>query len=172
VHVSGGRPGQPGYRCLASGHLRRSAIAADAYVAAHLIARLERDDAADLLNPPAPGIDGRALHAELAAHQAKLTEIAADYDDDLITRPQMLTRTAKRRAKITAIEAELAAASAGPDPLDGLAGNPDAGKIWDGLGLARQRAVLDRLAVVTLLPATRRGRGFDPGSVRVEPVTP
>ena len=169
VHVSGGRPGQPGYRCPASGHLRRSAIPTDAYVGMVLTERLSRADAAGLLTPPPASVNGPALHADKAVHQAKLTEIASDYDDDLITRPQMLTRTAKRRAKIAAIDAQLAAASAGPDVLDGIAGRPDAEAIWDGLGLARQRSIVNRLAVVTMLPATRRGRGFDPDSVCVEP---
>jgi len=169
VHVRGGRPQVPGYCCQKRSHLRRSAYAADAYVGMVLCARLAREDAADLLTPPGPEVDGRALRAALVTHRAKLIEIADDYDEDRITRAQRDHLTAKRRAKIAAIEVQLAAALPGPDVLDGIAGHADAEAIWDGFGLERQRAIVRRLAVVTLLPATRRGRGFEPDSVRVEP---
>ena len=45
--------------------------------------------------------------AELATCRARLDEIAADYEDDRITRTQFLTRTDKRRTKIADIEAQL-----------------------------------------------------------------
>jgi len=36
------------------------------------------------------------------------------------------------------------------------------------LSLGQRRAVVDTLVTVTVLPATRKGRGFDPTSVRIE----
>ena len=39
------------------------------------------------------------------------------------------------------------------DPLDQLAGRPDAAAIWDNLDLGRQRAVLSTLCTITLGPA-------------------
>ena len=61
--------------------------------------------------------------------------------------------------------------------LAGVADAPDPAEVWDGLDLARRRAIVDTLATVTILPA-RRGRRpgwqpgqsyFDPTTVRVEP---
>jgi hypothetical protein len=84
-------------------------------------------------------------------------------------------RELKRRHD--AITATLAATSA-PDPLAEFRDVPDAHAVWfgrddddddDGLPLPRKRAVLKLVASVTLLPATRRGKGFDPESVRVRP---
>ena len=56
-----------------------------------------------------------------------------------------------------------------PDPLAEFRDAGDAHQVWAGLSLPRQREVLRRLLKVTLLPAARRGKGFDPDSVRVEP---
>ena len=49
-----------------------------------------------------------------------------------------------------------------PDPLAEFRDQPDAAAVWDGLPLPRKRAVARLLVTVTLLPATRRGAGFDP----------
>lgn len=38
-----------------------------------------------------------------------------------------------------------------------------------GRPLADKRVVIDRLMTVTILPSGRKGRGFDPTTVRIEP---
>jgi DNA invertase Pin-like site-specific DNA recombinase len=169
VYVSGGREHSPTYRCKARAHLRRAAIALDDHVSAYVTERLARPDAAGLLAPAAPAVDVPALRAELARCHARLTEIAMDYDNDVITRAQRDVMTRSRRARIDVIETQLAAATVA-DPLAGIAGSPDAADIWDGMeDLERQRAILRRLAVVTLLPAVHKGRGFNPATIRIEP---
>jgi len=60
------------------------------------------------------------------------------------------------RGKLSGIEGRLAA-YAHRDPLDGIAGNPGAAKVWGGLDLGRRRAILSTLVTVTLHPA-RAGR--------------
>jgi len=59
------------------------------------------------------------------------------------------------------------AASTAPDLLD-LA-TPDIAERWTALPLARQRAVIDLLLDIAVLPATRAGGhgGFDPNSIRI-----
>ena len=171
THVGGGTKKSPAYLCKASSHLRRTAVPVDELVEAHLIAALERPEAVSLLTPALPGVDRAALRKALITHEARLTQIARDHDDDLITREQMLTQTANRRKKIATITAQLAASSPAPDPLDGIAGRPDAAAIWAGMTLEQHRAILRRVAVVTLMPVSRRGRGLDRDSVNIAPVT-
>jgi len=72
------------------------------------------------------------------------------------------------KRRLAAITATLAATAA-PDPLAEFRDQPDAADVWDALPLPRKRAVLKLIASVTLLPATRRGKGFDAESVRVGP---
>ena len=171
-HVTGGKAKGPGYVCKHGGHVRRDAAHADAAVGMWICDRLSRDDAADLLRPaPRPGADVSALHAEkrrierAGQAQARL-HAAGDISDG-----ELAAGSRYRRTRLAEIEAALSAESE-PDPLQEFRGQPDAERVWDALSLERRRAVLRALAVVTLLPATRRGRGFDPDSVRVEPVTP
>jgi hypothetical protein len=87
-------------------------------------------------------VDVAALRAELVTCRVRLDEIAADYEDDKITRTQFLTRTDKRRAKMAAIEAQLAEATE-VSPLAPLVGADDVAA-WEALTLGQQRAVIGR----------------------------
>jgi DNA invertase Pin-like site-specific DNA recombinase len=172
VHVTGGRDHSPAYVCKKRSHLRRQAEMTDAWVAMHIIERLSRDDAADLLAPPArPGVDAHALRAEarnlteIGKRQARMHALG-DMPDD-----EYMEGSRARKARLARIRADLAAATA-PDPLAEFRGQPGAEKVWDSLPLPRKRAVLKLVASVTLLPAARRGKGFDPESVRIGPVRP
>ena len=111
-----------------------------------------RPDAADLVAAPVKRVDVAALRAELATCRPRLDEIAADYEDDKITRTQFLTRTDKRRAKLAAIEAQLAEATE-ISPLAPLIGADDVAAAWQAL---------------TPGPAARgdRGAGHDHGAAR------
>jgi hypothetical protein len=79
---------------------------------------------------------------------------------------------AELQARLTAVEERQRAAS-GRDPLAGIAGRADAADVWERLDLGRQRAILDALLIVTVLPQ-RPGRmsdgsRFDTSAVRIEP---
>jgi DNA invertase Pin-like site-specific DNA recombinase/predicted amino acid-binding ACT domain protein len=156
------------YRCqeTGQGHVLAPKEELDALVIETLLERIRTSDPAEIIGTPNDGIDVAALRAELARHRAKLEEIAADYDDDLITRSQMLTRTEKRRAKIAAVEAKLAEAAEAHNPAVKLIGADDIEAAWDGLTLADQREILRRTLVVTVKPI---GRGRRPDiSARVD----
>ena len=106
-----------------------------------MIEKLSRPDAADLITAPGKTVDIAGLRAELATCRARLEEIAADYDDDKITRTQFLTQTDARRAKMARIEEQLAEATE-VSPLTPLIGAADVAAAWDGLtlGAAARRA--------------------------------
>ncbi len=168
VKVNGGKR-SPAYVCADHAHLRRNAAGADKWVAAHITAYLNREDNRDLLRPAArPGVDTGALRAESArldaSRKAKIRmNVAGDLDD-----ADLAEALKEIRRRMGDIAAQLAATTA-PDPLAEFRDQPDAAAVWDKLPLPRKLAVARLLVAVTLLPATRRGAGFDPDSVRVEP---
>jgi hypothetical protein len=138
-------------------------------VAAHVIARLERPDAAELLAPPArPGVDAHALRAEqdrltrIGKRQARMHALG-DMSDD-----EYREGSRARKARLDEINAQLSATTE-PDPLAEFRGQPDARAVWESLPLPRKREVTRLLCQVTFRRATRRGRQFDPESVEVLP---
>jgi hypothetical protein len=145
------------YRCTRTdaGHATCPMAELDALVIGTLLELIRTSDPADII-PEAPGMANAAeLRAELAAHRAKLDEIAADYDDDKITRSQMLTRTDKRRAKIAVTEAQLAALAESHNPAIKLVGADDITQAWRALTFGEQREITRRLLAVKILPVGR-----------------
>jgi site-specific DNA recombinase len=167
----GGAARTMSYVCTVGNHLRRQAAATDALVLAY-VAEYIGTQAADLLRPPArPGVDAGALRAEAARLTAIGERQAAMHGLGEISDAEMRAGSRARKARLDAIAAQLSVATE-PDPLAEFRDQPDAGAVLEALPLPRKRAVARLLVTVTLLPATRRGRGFDPDSVRVGPVTP
>jgi DNA invertase Pin-like site-specific DNA recombinase len=155
------------YTCTEHNHMRRNAAAADAYISGLAVERLSRPDAADLLRPPPrTGIDGDKLRAEARRLAGKRDDLARLLMADVLTE----VGVRKERKRIDARLAEIAAQLAASDQPDGLAefrGAP-AAQVWDALSLPRRRAVVKLLMDVTILPAARKGSGFDPDSIRVD----
>ena len=115
-------------------------------------------------------MDTGALRAESARLAAIGKRQARMHALGEITDAEMREGSRARKARLDEMTASLAATTA-PDPLAEFRDQPDAAAVWAGLSLPRKRAVARLLATVTLLPATRRGAGFDPESVEVEAAT-
>jgi site-specific DNA recombinase len=169
VHVGGGRHG-PAYICREGNHLRRAAPPADQLVTDVIIERLSRPDAVGLLTRRS-GVDTAALAREVNALRRLIEEAGDMWEAGELTRTSHRARVTRLRARLEAAEAALSDATPG-DPLAGLAGHLD-GATWAALGIGRQRAIVDLLLKITMLPATHRGRlpgggYFDPESVRIE----
>ncbi len=162
----GGR--EPRYRCKDHAHLTRNAAHVDRLVFAHVLYALTHPRAYELLAAPPPEVDAPALRAERAAISATLERYAVDEVLGKRTAGQVAAATRAGTARISEID-EALNASVAADPLAAVIGAPDPVAAWDGLGLADQRLFIDRLATVTILPASRRGRGFDPASVDIAP---
>ena len=169
VHAVRALGGQ--YRCE-QGHLSRSAPRADEYVTEVITNWLAKPEAARVLQVPVDEPDLPALRREAASLRELLDEQARLHARRIIDTRQLEAGSGELRGKLNGIEGRLAA-YARRDPLDGIAGNPDAAQVWEGLGLGRQRAALTALVAVTLHPARpgrQRGGGyFDHGSVRFGP---
>ncbi len=137
-----------------------------ALVTGLVLGRLAQPDAASAL---ARSDDGQAQQAtdKAAATRARLDTAADAYADGSIDGAQLARITAKLRPELLRWQELARAASTAPDLLD-LA-TPDIAQRWQALPLARQRAVIDLLLDIAVLPATRAGGhgGFDPDSIRI-----
>jgi DNA invertase Pin-like site-specific DNA recombinase len=161
----GGR--SPRYRCKASTHLARAQQPVDDLVVGTVLALIRRD-APELFATRAPGVDVAALRGERDRIEAALAAVGGDVALGLMTRAAGLDATRRGSARIAEIEAALAAAD-GPDPVVGeLARARDPLAVWNGLSLERQRMVIGSTVTVTIERSGRRGRVFDPDSVRIE----
>lgn len=156
----------PAYRCGDHAHLVRSVKHTDKFVVGTILARLAREDAADLIAPPAPDVDIAALRAERTSIRENLNELAADKALGLIDRGQLLAATARGNARLAEIDSQLQAAIV-DSPLRPLIEADDVEEVWDGLPLSHQRLVVKELVTVRILPSGRKGRGFDPATVEI-----
>lgn len=145
------------------GHVSRSEEDVDEAVVTVVTARLAKADAVSLLQQ-APTVDKIAVLARIKASEAKLDELVDAFDNDEITRAQLRRGTEKVKARLAQDRAQLRSTT-NRDPLDGIAGNPDARKFWDGLDdLGRKRSIIKTLVRVRIMPARpgRRRAGSDP----------
>jgi site-specific DNA recombinase len=155
------------YSCSAGGHLRRNAAACDELISKLIVARLEQDDIADLLRPPArSGVDADALKAEAARLTKKKAQLARMLADDDMDEADCKRETRRIRGRLTEIAQQLAATDT-PDPLADFRDHP-ARTVWDSLSLARKREVAKLLIHVRFMPAKRGGPRFDPDSLQIE----
>lgn len=159
--------GQRVYRCKTGGfHLSRAGAPVDDIVRGVVIGLLSRPDAAAAFADPADP-DAADLTTEATALRARLDSLAEEFADGILTAAMLRTITERIRAKLADVEGRMISSQRSP-VLAGLVGVEDVAAAWDALTLDRQRAVVDVLMTVSILP-TGRGRGFDPNAIRVEP---
>ena len=165
------------YRCLperrapGSGpHVARVAADVDRFVTEVIIARLSRDDAADLL-PQRQHTDVAALSGEANAIRARRDELGAMFAAGDIGRAALLAGTERANRRLTEIDTQLAEAGR-ESAVAPLAAAADARQVWDTLDLSRRRAVISALMTIRLLSPGRGRRGFDPDTVAIEWKTP
>ena len=167
VKVNGGKRA-PAYVCCDHAHLRRNAEWADLTVAAQVMALLQ--SGAPHLLKPAPkdeGLSFKALRAERRKLDRKRDDLARLLSENILTEAGVRAERKRLDARIGQLDVQLAASDA-PDPLPEFR-DPDADllDVWDALGVARQRAVVRLLYDVEILPAARKGAGFDMNSIRM-----
>jgi site-specific DNA recombinase len=160
-------------------HVTRLRAPLDEYVGEHVVARLSRPDARELLVAED--------HPERDALEARLLELRAELAEADAARPRtvrearLVAEVAERaEEEIRGIEQRLLR----PDlavVLRHLIEARDVGAAWEATPVDRQQAALRLLFVVTLLPAPRRGRPagwrvggpyFQADAVDIRTVTP
>src|SRR4051794_10517666 len=155
----------PSYRCSGRSCVSRRAEDVDWLVTEVVLGRLARPDAADLLAPFRRPERAQAAE-EARSLRARLDTAADDYADGKIDARQLERITARLRPKLTDAE-ERARVVDDSALLDGLIGQERAREAWLTRTLAQQRAIVDALVTVTVLPTRQGARGFDPRSVHI-----
>jgi hypothetical protein len=146
---------------------RRAAGPTNAWAIAHVVERLRRDDLDDLLRPaPPPGTDRDVLRARAEVLEGKGRLAARLWLAGSIPDAEYEEAARLRKQELDKIGTALAEPGGTPDPLAEFrdVSPEDVTQVWNGLTLARQRAILRHLMTVRLLP-TRPARVFDPASV-------
>ena len=161
--------GQAVYQCKHCHKVSRNIARVDEMIVGIVVAILSRPDAANLLITEKRD-DINELRDKAVALRARQDEAAAMYADGEIPASQLKIVNTKLAASLAEVESKMVDANK-TRVFDGLIGAPDPRVRFDGLPLDRQRAIVDALMTVTILP-TRPGRYFDPTSVRVEPKRP
>jgi site-specific DNA recombinase len=157
------------YICSASKHMQRKADPVDALVCDVIAARLRALD----LKKLSTTIDDNVvadLRSQALNCRERMDSLAQDYADGLLTARQVQVATTRLKATLGDVEAKLADAGKG-SAFASIAGAKDLADAWQKLPLDRQRAVLGALCDVVILPS-KRGRGFDPETVRFDWRTP
>jgi hypothetical protein len=111
-----------------------------------------------------PDVD--ELRSTAQTLRARLDELAGMFAAGSVTGAQLATGTERLRAELATVERSMAHASRA-DVLGDLVRAAEPGKVWDGLDVDRQRAVVDTLMTVRLFPPGRGVRTFDPASVEI-----
>jgi site-specific DNA recombinase len=175
-HISAGvnHLGQPTYRCnpvtrtRPGPHVAVKRADVDEHIGGLVILRLSDDDAVDLMAPKAQ-TDTRALRDEAQAIRAKLARLGELYVDGKIDEADMISGRQKGNVRLTQIEAELAELGR-ESVLAPLIAAENVEAEWEKMGTDRKRAVVGALMTVTLHPAGRGARVFNPDKViSVEP---
>jgi DNA invertase Pin-like site-specific DNA recombinase len=138
------------YRCRQSAHLSRTASWVDWRVEEHVIARLSRDDARELL------VDDRTENVNDLRRQAdllrmRLEQLGEDFADGMITRETMKSGSERLRQRLADLDDRMTHVDRGPILAD-LITSGDVRAMWKAIGLDRQRAVINLLYKVILLP--------------------
>lgn len=166
------KSGHPLYVCdTPKGCVGRRQEWVDGLVHEVVIARLEQSDAADLLAPrdgSAASLRDALAHADTL--RDRLSAAADMFADGGITADQLRVITEKVEPDLANAEATVRRLSRPRDntpiPVKGLTGR-NARRVWSGLDVNQQRAVLETLGLRVRILPTRPGPGFRPQDVEV-----
>jgi hypothetical protein len=153
------------YVCKHCFGVTRDMARVDDLITELVVGRLSAPDAADMLIAE-KRVDINELRDQAAALRARQDQAAALFADGAITASQLKTSTAKLSKTLAAVESKMLDANK-THVFDGLIGTRDPQTVWDGLTLDRRRAIIDVMMTITIAPAVRGARGFDPEQVQV-----
>lgn len=153
-------------------HVRRQRDALDEYVSAVVVDRLSQPDAAELSHAldSSGDVDVARLHAQKAALQARLEELAALFAEGSISAPQLKRGTAELSTAIGRADQDLARSSQS-NPVAAFIGTGHGDQLaarWAALSPDLRGKIIDQLMVVTINRSPRGLGRFDPSYVKIE----
>jgi hypothetical protein len=159
------------YRCKRKSHFNRKKAPIDEIVVSKIIERLAAPEAVKLLRKTKSATpDNATISADSANIRRQLRELDESYKGGRISMARYelvsvsLEERLTRNEKATRISME-------EDPLEGIAGKPDAAAIWAGLPAERKRAILRSMCEVIIYRQKYQQNQyipFDPDSVWID----
>ncbi|UCZ90282.1 recombinase family protein [Gordonia hongkongensis] len=153
------------YKCLTHQHLSRGAEDVEQFVEAVVIGRLSAQDAREALAPRDDGLDRDALRFERRTLQTRFDGLAALAADGVLPLDQVREQSARLRSRLAEIDGVLAPSTL--SPVTAMLDADDVAMAWSAMDIAQRRAIVQALLTVTILPAKRGAKGFDPALVCV-----
>ena len=150
------------------GGISRHAEDVDNYVVGVVTEWLSRPEAKNYIRKrDTDDTEGQRLREEANQLQAKDASAIRLHDNGIYDEDEFTERRTAYRKRIAEIERMLEV-SHSVDPLDGIAGEPNAAELWPDLSMERQRAIIRELVRVTILPVGPGNRVFDKTKVKIE----
>lgn len=158
------------YRCRSGSHLIREQQYVDDLVTKTIAEYLRRPDIIQAFpKRSAHRPETQKAVADLTALRKRRTQLADDYADGLLDGTQLKAATVRLDARIAEAEA-LATSMADESALASLAVSERPDETFLGAPIDEQRAIMDALVTVTILPAPRgRPKGHVPGEPYFDP---
>lgn len=156
------------YRCKAKSHLTRKLADVDHVVRTVIAARLDTAGI-PLADSQEDSDSSQSARDELAALRSRREQLAVDYADGLLDGSQLQIATSRLDEQIQGIE-RMVAQQVSDGALSDLVAAEQPGQIFLDAPVGTQRAILNALATVTIMPVAPGKRGsktFDPASVRI-----
>ena len=162
----GNNRGIKSYYCKAEFHTARREDLTDQVVVDIILARLNKPDVLQLLADDAEDTAVRDAVAEAEQKRARLDTFIDAAADGSITAAALARIEAKLMTEIDAAQTRARRASSG-HVLDQAVGIDRAQ--WDTLPITTRREIITAMCDVTIMPAGRGHRTFDPTLIKVRP---
>lgn len=155
-----------GYRCRTEGHVNRTGGHIDDYVTKIIAARLAEPDAL-ATGPVADSPQLASVLARIDELHGRVERAQRDYGEELIEAADLKRVRDTARTEIDALERQRLELSRGTASAP-LLGTDDPAGTFAAADLDARRRIIDALVSVTVYPARRGRKGFDPASVSVK----
>ncbi|WP_236739914.1 recombinase family protein [Mycobacteroides abscessus] len=162
----GGRKNRA-YVCRDHAHVLRAGEPVDAYVEALVLEYLSRPDA-KLVLEDGRDVDIAELQGQRAGLDARLVELAGLFAEGAIDGPQLKRGTTELRSRLAVLDAQLADLARINPVADLLGAGDRLAEKWAALSPDMQGKVVSELMSVTILPAPRGRRAFDPDYIQID----
>lgn len=155
-----------GYRCRTEGHVNRTGGHIDDYVTKIIAARLAEPDAL-ATGPVADSPQLASVLARIDELHGRVERAQRDYGEELIEAADLKRVRDAARTEIDVLERQRLELSRGTASAP-LLGTDDPAGTFAAADLDARRRIIDALISVTVYPARRGRKGFDPASVSVK----
>jgi site-specific DNA recombinase len=155
------------YRCTSARHVIRAAQIIDDYVTAIILDHLSSPDTARLMATATPGVDVKAVRAELLVKRTRLAQLGELIADGTLTPEQARSGSRRLNSEITELESRLADAGRG-SAVGAILAAEDIAGMWAELDVDRRRTIIaDVVESITIHPVGQGVKRFRPDTIVV-----